>query len=148
MPNDPNHPNSSDPYGLTPDDFDDDDALDDEFPDFAKTDQLDAELEATHSPSSRPKAKPAGAESTQSIQKEASPIDHIDISHIPLKIQLEIARISVSLDELQKMKPGSKLPIDINPRIVNLVVGGKSIGQGEIIEIGDIVGVKILELYK
>jgi len=129
MPNDPHNPMFSGPNGLPPDDFDDD-PLDDEFPDFAETE---------NTPQNHP---------TALKQEKNSPIEQIDISHIPLKIQLEIARISVSLDELQKMKPGSKLPIDINPRIVNLVVGGKSIGQGEIVEIGDIVGVKILELYK
>ncbi len=122
----------------------DDDALDDEFPDIEDANELDLELE----PPPKASPKPALSVSKEPTPKESTPIEQIDISHIPLKIQLEIARISVSLDELQKMKPGSKLPIDINPRIVNLVVGGKSIGQGEIVEIGDIVGVKILELYK
>lgn len=74
-------------------------------------------------------------------------IDQISIDQIPVPVHLEMARFTVSLDELQKMEVGSKLPIEINPRIVNLVVGDKTIGKGEIVEFGDIIGVKILELY-
>ena len=83
----------------------------------------------------------------ESSQNEAS-LETISLADIPIKINLEVSRFEVTLDELSRMEPGYKLPIEINPRIVHLTTGGKIIGKGEIIEIGDTIGVKILELYK
>lgn len=74
-------------------------------------------------------------------------LDAISVADIPIKITLEVSRFEVALDELSRMEPGYKLPIEINPRIVNLTVSGKTIAKGEMIEIGDTIGVKILELY-
>ena len=73
--------------------------------------------------------------------------EQISIAEIPIKIGIEVTRFEVTLEELSKMEPGYKLPIEINPRIVHLTSSGKVIGKGEIIEIGDTIGVKILELY-
>ncbi len=79
---------------------------------------------------------------------EESPLETISLSDIPIKIGIEVSRFEVSLEELCRMEPGYKLPIEINPRIVHLTSSGKVIGKGEMIEIGDTIGVKILELYK
>ncbi|MCH9811404.1 FliM/FliN family flagellar motor switch protein [bacterium] len=70
-----------------------------------------------------------------------------DLSGINLTMNMEIARFSLTLEELKKLSPGHKLPVPINPKQVNLVISGKSIGTGEIIEIGDTIGVKITKLY-
>ena len=83
----------------------------------------------------------------EEIRAKDSTVKKISASQIPLKIKFEIGRINVSLEELQKMNPGYKLPIDVNPRIIDLTVNGKSIGKGELIEVGDTVGVKVVELY-
>ncbi len=79
---------------------------------------------------------------------EEASLETISIADIPIKINLEVSRFEVTLDELSRMEPGYKLPIEINPRIVHLTTSGKVIGKGEIIEIGDTIGVKILELYR
>ncbi len=75
-------------------------------------------------------------------------LDQVDISGIPIHINLELARVNVTLSELQKMQPGQKVPLAVNPRIINLVINNKTIGKGEIVNIGDAACVKILELYK
>ncbi len=74
-------------------------------------------------------------------------LDKIDLSNIPIRVDLELARIKVSISELQKMQPGQKLPVNINPRIVNLVIDNKTIGRGEVVEVGDAICIKILELF-
>lgn len=78
----------------------------------------------------------------------SNPLETVSISDLPIKISLEVSRFEVSLEELCRMEPGYKLPIEVNPRIVHLTSSGKVIGKGEMIEIGDTIGVKILELYK
>ncbi len=74
-------------------------------------------------------------------------LDKINLSSVPIRIDLELARIKISLSELQKMQPGQKLPVNINPRIVNLVIDNKTIGRGEVVEVGDAMCIKILELF-
>lgn len=74
-------------------------------------------------------------------------LEKIDVSAISIRIDLELARVRVSLSELQKMAPGQKIPVAMNPRIVNLVVGNKTIGRGEVVEIGESTCIKVLELY-
>ena len=88
------------------------------------------------------------SEEGEELPSDPISLEAVSISELPVKIQLEISRFEVSLEELGKMEPGYKLPIDINPRIVHLISSGKRIGKGEIIEVGGTIGVKILELYK
>ncbi len=87
-------------------------------------------------------------EEQEETAKEDSPLETVSINDIGIKVQLEVGRFEVSLSELAKMEPGYKLPIEVNPRIVTLTTSGKVIGKGEMIEIGDTIGIKILELYK
>jgi flagellar motor switch/type III secretory pathway protein FliN len=104
-------------------------------PDFIDTDLEDKELEEINE----------GEEFQE--KREAYSLESISVADIPIKISLEVTRFEVTLNELSQMGPGYKLPIEINPRIVHLTVSGKTIGKGEMIEIGDTIGVKILELY-
>ena len=116
------------------DEFENDEFTENEFEEDELDSELDAELEKE-------------LENISPSTKE-SPLETISIADIPIKIQIEVSRFEVSLDELSRMEPGYKLPIEINPRLVHLTSSGKVIGKGEIIEIGDTIGVKILELYK
>jgi len=84
----------------------------------------------------------------KAVNQESPSLEEVSISNIPIRVQIEVSRFDVSLEELARMEPGYKLPIEINPRIVRLVAHGKVIGKGEVLEIGDTIGVKITELYK
>jgi flagellar motor switch/type III secretory pathway protein FliN len=75
-------------------------------------------------------------------------LDKLSLDKVPLKVHLEVARFQLSLDELQKLKVGQKLPLAMDPHLVHLTINGKAVGRGEIVEVGDLVGVKILEMYK
>lgn len=79
---------------------------------------------------------------------EKNPLENVSVSQIPVTVHMEVARINLSLDKLKTLAPGEYLPIEFNPSLVDLTVGGKSIGHGEIVEMGNLVGVKIIELYK
>jgi len=83
----------------------------------------------------------------EEIQPQVANIEKVSLADIPIKLLFEVGRINVSLEELQQMAPGHKLPVDLNPRVIDMTVGGKSIGKGELVEVGDTIGVKIIELY-
>jgi|GEM_PF-2930995 len=130
------------------DEFDlDDDYEDDDFEDESE-ELMDEEMpfeENRHELLSLEEAEED--EKENAIENPLLSPEKTNLSKVPLTVHMEIARFSLSLEELKKMSPGSKLPININPLHVNLVVSGKSIGTGEIIEVGDAIGVKVTELY-
>ncbi len=66
---------------------------------------------------------------------------------IPVNLTIEVARLKMNLDKLLKLKPGNVLELGVQPeRGVNLVANGKCVGKGELLQIGDVIGVKVTKL--
>jgi flagellar motor switch protein FliN/FliY len=71
----------------------------------------------------------------------------IDISQLPLTVVVELTELTMSIDKLTSLQPGNLLDLDIRPENgVMLVVNGKVVGTGELVLIGDNVGVRIKEM--
>ncbi len=69
-----------------------------------------------------------------------------DPDDIPLNIVVEMARIRLPLKTLMNLQPGNLLELNINPaKNVDLVVNGTRIATGELLQIGESLGVRILE---
>jgi flagellar motor switch protein FliN/FliY len=68
-------------------------------------------------------------------------------SDIPLTISVEIARLRMTVKQLLELSPGNHLSLNKEPdNFVNLMVNGKCIGKGELLRIGEVLGIRILEL--
>ncbi|MEX0961708.1 MAG: type III secretion system cytoplasmic ring protein SctQ [Simkaniaceae bacterium] len=68
---------------------------------------------------------------------------------VPLNLNVEITRIKMSLEKLLQLTPGNVINLSVRPEEgVDLILAGKSIARGELIQIGDLLGVKILEIKK
>jgi len=53
----------------------------------------------------------------------------------------------MTVQTLLDLNPGNLLELDVHPESgVDLVVNGSRIGKGELLQIGDTLGVRILEL--
>lgn len=66
---------------------------------------------------------------------------------IPFPIVVEIDRIHMPLEKLLALEPGNVLELPIRPEQgVFLTVHGKKIARGELIKLGEAIGVKILEI--
>ena len=66
---------------------------------------------------------------------------------IPLTIHVEVAHLKMPLKTLLSLQPGNTLELKVRPETgVNLTVNGKVIGRGELIQIGDLLGVKVTEI--
>lgn len=66
---------------------------------------------------------------------------------IPLTIVVEIGRLKMALSQLRDLQPGKLLDIDVKPEDgVNLTINGACVGRGELLRIGETLGVRILEL--
>ena len=71
----------------------------------------------------------------------------ISSQQIPLTLVVEVDRIRMSLDKLLQLSPGNVLDLNVRPEQgVYVSIGGKKVARGEIIKLGDTLGLKILEL--
>ena len=68
-------------------------------------------------------------------------------SEVPLTLTVEVAKLKISLEKLIELQPGAVLNTSVHPeRGVNLSLNGRIIGKGELMQVGDALGVKIIEL--
>ena len=73
----------------------------------------------------------------------------IPVSDIPLTLTVEVARLQVNLDKLLQLSPGNVLELPVMPEQgVDLTIGGKQVAKAELIKLGEMLGVKILQIMK
>ncbi len=81
------------------------------------------------------------------VKKDTSKETLASLSHIPMVVHVEIAKFPLTLEKLLQLSSGNVLELNIQPeQSVNLVVNGKSIAKGEIVKVGDVLGVKIVKM--
>lgn len=65
-------------------------------------------------------------------------------SEWPITLEVELARVPVTLGELARLEPGSILPLPIDRRgTVALKLGDRTIGRGQLVDVEGAVGVRI-----
>ena len=68
------------------------------------------------------------------------------IKELPLTVIVELARLNMTVDQLMKLSPGNFLEIPIHPeQEVALTVNGQKVGRGELVYLGEALGVRVLE---
>jgi flagellar motor switch protein FliN/FliY len=66
---------------------------------------------------------------------------------IPMQITVEVGRLQMPLEKITELSPGNVLDLKLPPTAdVHLTVGGKRIAKGELVNLGEALGVKILNL--
>ena len=116
-------------------DLDDDDDEDSEFED---EDDLFAGLE-----DEKIEKKEPGAEKSISDEKPISLV----AEELPVHLTVEVGRFRITAAELMKLAPGNLLDLNVTPEQgVDLVVNGKKVGRGELVRMGDVLGVRILSI--
>ena len=76
--------------------------------------------------------------------KEQTPVNK---NKLPVTIRVEVGRIEMPVKQLLDLKPGNLLELDVTPEEgVNLVVNGKLVGKGELLQVGETLGVRVLDL--
>ncbi len=95
---------------------------------------------------------PLDEELTEDLKEEAplyeNPPDILaSTKDIPFQIVVEVDRIKISLEKLLQLQPGNVLELEARPeKGVTLTVNGKKIARGELLKLGDVLGVKIIEV--
>lgn len=79
--------------------------------------------------------------------EETTEIPIAKLENMPITIIVEAARFKITLDKLMSIQPGNLLDLKVHPeKSVNLIVNGQKIGSGELVNLGDTLGVRILEI--
>ncbi len=93
------------------------------------------------------KAAPPTPKTDMTAQTGLAPEKALSIEDVPLCVVLEVGRIQMSVKKLLELQPGNMLELDIHPETgVDMVVNGKKIARGELLKIGEAIGVRIAEL--
>ncbi|MDJ0651633.1 MAG: type III secretion system cytoplasmic ring protein SctQ [Simkaniaceae bacterium] len=89
----------------------------------------------------------------ESVDKEAVSVDEapeesmVSPNKVPVSLTIEVAKLKMSLDKLLKLKPGNVIELGVQvEKGVKLVANGQCIGKGALLQIGDVIGVKIIKL--
>jgi len=146
--------------------------FDDDFDDWDIEEDLEeAEKEEENKPETTPAAAPSSGatkpEKGDKEVKEPSPAKNepstapqaptpkpvvleepiVPVTQVPMALTVELGQIEISLEKLIALEPGNILDLEVHPEEgVQLVVNGKVVGKGEIIQIGESLGVRVLEL--
>lgn len=75
-------------------------------------------------------------------------LEKVISSHeIPMTVTVEIGKLRMNLEKLLQLKPGNTLDLAVHPeQSVALTINGKCVARGELIKLGEILGVKILQI--
>jgi type III secretion protein Q len=70
------------------------------------------------------------------------------VDDIPVKLLFELGRIELSLAEIRQLAPGALIPM-LRPLedSVDILANGRRIGRGNLVQIGDSMGVRITRLF-
>lgn len=71
----------------------------------------------------------------------------VALGEVPFSIIIEVGRIEMSLQKLMELQPGNLLDLNVRPENgVDLVVKGRRIAKGELLKVGETLGVRILDI--
>jgi flagellar motor switch protein FliN/FliY len=70
----------------------------------------------------------------------------VALKEMPVYVTVELARFRVTLEKLMHMAPGNLIELPIRPdQAVHLTVNGQIIGRAELVHLGEVLGIRILE---
>jgi len=94
-----------------------------------------------------PTDKPKAALQATTAAAPAQPLAPLTANDIPIQLVVEVGAVNISVQKLLELAPGNMIDLDIAPENgVNLVINGRIIGKGELLKIGETVGVRILQI--
>lgn len=123
------------------DSFDEDFDLEDELSE--EEDELLGEEEQAEAPQ---EAAPEAAAAAPAAAEASTEQPVVPLEEIPISLVAEVGRVRMSLDKLMALRPGNLIELGVDPASgVDLVVNNRCVGRGELVQVGDTLGVRIIE---
>ena len=85
---------------------------------------------------------------TDPTMSNDDPTTDAGLDEIQVKLLFEVGRLEISLGELRTLAPGHVFELGRDPRCaVEIVAGARRIGYGEVVQIGDALGVRVVRIF-
>ena len=94
----------------------------------------------------RSPASSLGLEGWMMDEQVPGPLVDAELDALPVRLVFEAGRIEVPVGELSQIGPGHVFPLPDRAGLVDIVAAGRRIGQGELVQVGDGAGVRVLRL--
>ncbi|MBA8879551.1 FliM/FliN family flagellar motor switch protein [Phyllobacterium myrsinacearum] len=86
-------------------------------------------------------------DNNQILAERGTAMDDGTIDSLSVRVIFELARTDMSLREIKELAEGSVVPVAaINEGAVSILANGRKIGRGDIVRLGEGLGVRILQL--
>jgi len=73
--------------------------------------------------------------------------ESVTLKELPVNVTVELARLRITLEKLIQLVPGNMIELPIQPdQPVHLTVGGQVVGKAELVQLGETLGIRILEI--
>jgi flagellar motor switch/type III secretory pathway protein FliN len=72
--------------------------------------------------------------------------DDLGINDLPVPVSVVVARQTLTVSELADLHPGSTLPLSMSEPLVTLMIGNRPFARGELVRIGDELGVELRDV--
>jgi flagellar motor switch protein FliN len=118
-----------------------------EAPTPTTEEELPPNTPAEETPPPPAEENPPPEQLEDNIATDTTPRDTTSIKDLPVRLDVEVARLVMTMDKLMNIQSGNIIDLQISPNnAVDLVANGKLIGKGELIKLEDTIGVRILEI--
>lgn len=93
----------------------------------------------------------AGSNWEWTMNQNTSPPDALEestLDELSVALAFEIGRTAMPLGEVRELAPGAIVPLaDLGSATVDILANGRRVGRGEIVRIGESLGVRILRMF-
>lgn len=81
---------------------------------------------------------------TDSVQT----VEDSDLDGLPVTLVFELGRTALPLGEVKQLAPGAIVPLpEVAKETVDVIANGKRVGRGEIVRIGESLGVRVIRMF-
>ncbi|KUM28947.1 hypothetical protein AU467_01475 [Mesorhizobium loti] len=85
---------------------------------------------------------------SQSTPPAGQTLEESTLDELPVALAFEIGRTAMPVGEVRQLAPGAIVPLaDVTKPAVDILANGKRVGRGEIVRIGESLGVRIERMF-
>ncbi|TPO13408.1 YscQ/HrcQ family type III secretion apparatus protein [Mesorhizobium sp. B1-1-5] len=75
-------------------------------------------------------------------------LEESTLDELPVVLAFEVGRTAMPLGEVRQLAPGAIIPLaDVADATVDIIANGRRVGRGEIVRIGESLGVRVLRMF-
>ena len=75
-------------------------------------------------------------------------LEESNLEELPVALVFELGRTAMPLGEVRQLAPGAIVPLaEVTSETVDIIANGKRVGRGEIVRIGESLGVRIARMF-